>query len=794
MFRRNKIAQAILIATATSAATTSHAAGYLEEVVVTSTKSFESMQDVAISVQAMGEEKLEQLNISNFDDYIKYLPGVNAGGRGPGQSTIFIRGMATDSSDQTSVEIGAPVPNVALYLDEQPVSSTGRNLDVYAADLERVEVLPGPQGTLFGASSQAGTVRLITNKPQLNEFSGGVDVSLSTTKNGSESHSFEGVVNVPLVEDKLAARLVGYRVTQGGFIDNVYGERTFNENDLSFPTGATALTVNNSKFVEKDFNETVYTGARLGIAMSINDDWDALFQYMNQKLDVDGVFDHSPDFIEQLDPNSKGVGDLEVQRFSPDENEDKFQQYGITINGHINDFDLVYAGSYLDREVNSSYDYTGYTAIGTYAAYYICNYPAYTVCGDPTQSVDSLVENTRQTHEFRFSYIGERLNTVAGVYYDDAETSVDTQFVIPGSIDAGLFRNAPLSGATQFKSGLRPAGTTFINDATRSEEQLAAFGEISYDIVPDSFSATFGYRYYDIEYNLVGSSSFASRDDGDYGRNYDEILKDVAPGKESGDVVKVTLEFTPNEDTLLYYTYSEGFRPGGFNRAEGVPESYETDEVTSQEIGWKLDMLDGSLRFNGALYHVDWKDMQIGVLDIANFGVLTFVANAADAEVWGLEGDVSYAATEELTLFASFSWNQAEMASAPTLTDDGTPTGNLLFIEEGEQLALAPELQYNLRARYEMADAQYSPYAQIVYSFTDSQYSSIVEANRYKQDSYIGVDASIGMQINESLGVELFGENLTDERAELFINSLDSELRVTTNRPRTIGIRMAYDF
>ena len=292
----------------------------------------------------------------------------------------------------------------------------------------------------------------------------------------------------------------------------------------------------------------------------------------------------------------------------------------------------------------------------------------------------------------------------------------------------------------------------------------------------------------------MGSSSFASRDDGDYGRNYDEILQDVAPGKEHGDVFKVTLEFTPTQDSLLYYTYSEGFRPGGFNRAEGVPESYKTDEVTSQELGWKLDMLDGSFRFNGTLYHVDWKDMQIGVLDIANFGVLTFVANAADAEIWGLEGDISYAATEELTLYASFSWNDAEMASAPTLTDDGTPDGNLLFIEKGEQLALAPEWQYNLRARYEMHDARYSPYMQVVYSYTDEQYSSIVEANRYKQDSYIGVDASMGMQLTDDLGIEVYAENVTNERAELFINSLDSELRVTTNRPRTLGIRMSYDF
>jgi len=173
MLQKNKLANAITLALSASTGLLSGtvlAETVLEEVTVTATKRVENLQNVPLAVTALSEETLDELNIANFDDYIRYLPGVNSAGRGPGQSSIFIRGMATDSSDQTSIEIGAPVPNVALYLDEQPVSSGGRNLDVYAADIARVEVLPGPQGTLFGASSMAGTIRLITNKPVYNEF------------------------------------------------------------------------------------------------------------------------------------------------------------------------------------------------------------------------------------------------------------------------------------------------------------------------------------------------------------------------------------------------------------------------------------------------------------------------------------------------------------------------------------------------------------------------------------------------------------------------------------------------
>ena len=338
MFKKTKLNKAVCMALAASAGLSSAAAmAQIEEIIVTATKRAESLQDVAIAVQALGEKKLEDLNIANFDDYIRYLPSVNSAGRGPGQSSIFIRGMATDSSDQTSVEIGAPVPNVALYLDEQPVSSGGRNLDLYTADIARVEVLPGPQGTLFGASSQAGTIRLITNKPVYNEFQAGFDASYSTTKHGEDSNSVEAYINIPLIDDKLAFRGVFYNAVEGGYIDNVFGENFYGPDDVGFPSiangnavDAISTVVNNLEFVENDFNDAVYRGARLSAKIALGDDWELIPQYMTQSLDVDGVFDHSPPSIANISTGASGsrvVGDLQVQRFFPDFLDDEFDQF-----------------------------------------------------------------------------------------------------------------------------------------------------------------------------------------------------------------------------------------------------------------------------------------------------------------------------------------------------------------------------------------------------------------------------------------------------------------------------------
>ena len=220
--RKTQLSCAIVaaLASTTLAAQESEAPAKLETIEVTATKRSESIQDVPVAVSALDGKALENLGIDNFQDYVEFLPNVVFQGTGPGQNEIYIRGAATTQSSITLSSVQALQPSVAFYLDEMPVSMAGRNLDVYATDVQRVEVLPGPQGTLFGASSQAGTVRLITNKPDHSGFAAGFDTSISTTKGGDMSNSVEAYFNITPT-DNLAFRIAAYNESQGGWIDNV---------------------------------------------------------------------------------------------------------------------------------------------------------------------------------------------------------------------------------------------------------------------------------------------------------------------------------------------------------------------------------------------------------------------------------------------------------------------------------------------------------------------------------------------------------------------------------------------
>jgi outer membrane receptor protein involved in Fe transport len=274
--------------------------------------------------------------------------------------------------------------------------------------------------------------------------------------------------------------------------------------------------------------------------------------------------------------------------------------------------------------------------------------------------------------------------------------------------------------------------------------------------------------------------------DSDNGRNFDEIFADVLPLKEDDVILKGSVSYNLGDDSLFFFTYSEGFRPGGFNRVDdpAVPVTYVSDEVTNYEIGWKGTLLDGALRINSSIYRIEWDGLQVGITDF-NVSVLTFTTNAADAEITGFEGDVTWAATDNFTLAGAWSYNDTEMIRVPPNVSD--------IAGPGSELALAPKLQFNVSGRYYWPMGARTGYAQLIYAFTDDQFSSIVVDNRFQQRSYDTLDGALGIEM-DNMTVELFGENLTDERAELFINSLDTDLRITTNRPRTFGVRVSYDF
>ena len=359
----------------------------IEEVVVSATKKKENASDVPITVTALTEETLKEMNVSNFDEYIEYLPNVTSGGRGPGQSTIYIRGMAVDPVNVFLSAAQGSSPNVALYLDEQPIQVPGRNLDVYVADMERIEVLAGPQGTLFGARSQAGTVRLITNKPKFDVQEGGFNTSLFDTAGGSRSYAFDGFLNVP-ISVSWAVRGVVYQTKSGGYIDNVEGTWS-GKGRGSFNSTAEFLEDKNTALVEDDFNDSSYKGFRLSSAYSINEDWDLLVTHVDQDITADGVFDYDP-----------AIGDLKVSRFIEDTLEDSFNQTSITLEGRMGSLDAIYTGSLLERTADQTVDYSGYANVGAYLPYYVCNAYDYTVCGSATVQVELYDENQRTTHEF----------------------------------------------------------------------------------------------------------------------------------------------------------------------------------------------------------------------------------------------------------------------------------------------------------------------------------------------------------------------------------------------------------
>ncbi|MGY6531115.1 TonB-dependent receptor [Glycocaulis sp.] len=846
------------------------ASAQVETITVTATKTEADAQSIPVAVSALDASALDELRVDTFTDYLTQLPGITAGGSGPGQSTIYIRGIASTTPNLTVAGVAGLSPNVAFYLDEQPLAQPGRNLDVYAVDLERVEVLPGPQGTLYGASSQAGTVRLITNKPVIGEFSASSQAGVSFTQDGDMSNQVHAVVNLPL-GDNFALRAVAYVDNQGGYIDNVHGTRNVSESarfraegtmrangvpvsaqragfqstaDLS---GVNFIDADNAGLVQENFNSTTYAGFRVAGRYEFDNDWRLTVGYAQQRVEADGVFFVDPE-----------LDDLQIQRFEQDRIEDEFKNVNWTAEGRIGMLDVVYTGAFTDRSTDQRVDYSDYLFVGQYLPYYICDgsvtYPGAAdpagTCQAPNLFVNSTSQTDVWTHELRATTPQEhRLRATFGAFYSDLTLVERNDFHYPGMIAAEPFGpfapNFPFPGAFQSDPGPFPAGVIFRNDVRRTDEQLGVFGEVTLDVVPDTFAITLGARWYDIDVGLEGTanSSFCNSggtDQNAFGTNISDLydgsgtftfigscdpamrqtftladsIADIeamgyttaqatqifnsvrAPSSAhtTGVITKVTGTWTPTPETLFYLTYSEGFRPGLLNRPGGapgpggytVPFALDTDDVRNYEFGWKTEMFDRQLRFNGSIFYVEIDRLQTTIFDpsIVN---LFFSDNAADAEIRGLEGDVTWAPMDipGLTVAGAFSFLDTEITRVITPTDDVTA---------GSDLAFAPSFQGNLRARYEWnTDNGWTAHVmpQVIYS--EGSRSDVIDINSADLDSYAVFSFSAGLAADQ-WRVELFADNITNERAQLSNNFVFDRERVTIMRPRTIGVRVGVQY
>src|SRR5580692_3521974 len=532
------------------AATAEGGSDALEEITVTAQRRSQSMQDVPISMQAFTGQALQQLNIQTFDDYIKYLPNVTSANNGPGQNEVFMRGLSAGSQASQGSSSTGLFPNVAIYLDNQSGQLPNRNLDIYAADLNRIEVLEGPQGTLFGAGAEAGAIRYITNEPKLDVTEGNVKAGYSTTAHGNPNADVTAVLNVPLIPNTMAVRAVIYSDSRGGYIDNVPATFTRKNTDIGIANGLYPATpplpaagqcpdglpnngfcvppgspsIKNNAVTGNDINPVTYKGIRAEVLYKFNDDWNALITQSYQQMNSQGVFYQQPNASD-----GAPLPPLDVTLFNNAYDNDKFESTALTVNGKFGDLKAVYTGGYLVRNVDQVGDYTNY-ARGLYADYYQCFGPGTagstnalkSTCFSPSAVWHSVEKNEHLQQEIRLSTPDDwRLRGIVGAYYEDNKlfdqtgwgyksippcTSSGVPGVDPGN--TGCFSNIGTApGASVVNPGVQGNNTSFYQDQVRDTKQTAFFLSVDYDLIPKVLTATVGTRHYLFQNSLKGSVS-----------------------------------------------------------------------------------------------------------------------------------------------------------------------------------------------------------------------------------------------------------------------------------------------
>jgi outer membrane receptor protein involved in Fe transport len=859
------------------------------DIIVTAQRRNESVQKVPLTIQAFSGQTLSQLNVKSFDDLIKYTPNVTFGNNGPGQGNVFMRGLSAGfAGGQSSATIGN-FPNVALYLDDQSMQFPSRNLDIYAADMERVEILEGPQGTLFGGGAEAGAVRYITNKPNLKKFEVHAEGMIGGTSGGAMNNNETLTLNVPVIQDKFAIRATVYNERRGGYIDNVYSNFTRSNADTgnyylnikpnaagicpnglpTQPTGGGFCTIanagenkiNNGTTAGKNFNPTTYTGGRIEAQYDINDDWNILVTESLQRLDAEGLSQEYPtgsDF-QPLQP-------LQITSFAPSFDKDRFNSTSWTVHGQVGPLSLVYTGSYLDRHINNQVDYTNYSRTA-YGIYYTCTGGATgfgtapAKCFSPQTYWHDKVKNTHLSNEFRVSTpTDKRIRLLAGAFQETFKIQDVMNFEYktqpdcdPANLAIALSGGqvctgniAPAPGADVNDPSVRDSNAGFGEDVKRGYNQYAFFGSVDVDIIPNVLTITGGTRYFHYKEYEVGSQ-YASRTNctnvpnGECGLNGGTFLI----GGPGGDHVtyhgfksRASLNWHVNPTTLAYFTFSQGFRPGGFNRSQravavgpdtaangGVaqfltPNGYAPDSLNNYEIGVKTSLFQRRLQVNLSAYDMDWNNVQFAFYAPAQLGNTTFLTNGPNYNIKGVELQLIARPVEGLTVQGTATYNHNKQTSSPCLPSNiaTSPTfGQCItsikgvafpnpFGVIGATAAFSPKFQASGRIRYDRTIGDYKTFAQVGANYTGKQFNKPANYTsgedvliptttflRYEQPAYTTVDVSVGVA-RDQWHAELFSNNLNNSHASTFTSTAQFIKSEVPLRPRTYGLRIGYDF
>jgi iron complex outermembrane recepter protein len=731
------------------AAASNNDTSVLEEVIVTATLRESALQSTPLSVSAITGETLEQMGAAQLSDFYRTIPGLSLMDRGPNQKKFTIRGIQND------VVTGGNT--VGVYIDDIPVSLSASQVDLNVFDLDRVEILRGPQGTLYGASSMAGTIKYITRKPDLSAFASTVRAELSTTHEGGNSYSIEGMLNLPLLQDRLGLRLVGYHREYDGYIDKTYPGEVVPAfpgvpADGFFPgsppvRGHGAYSV--PAILSKDANEHEIDGLRTSLRLRANDDLTITATLLYEDSHVADSFAHQPD----------DVGDLQnaVPIRQPQDNENLLAN--LTVEYSLGAASLFSTTNYFDSDTQNNELFTNV-------------FPADLTPGG-TELLNTIGSQVFMQEVRLSSNNDSRWQWLGGAWFYDEETRFRQQLHV------------------QFDRSLPVVDETTPVD----NRQWALFGELSYALT-DELTATAGVRYWDV------SQSFGPKvvdiDPEIFFLSPRGVQPDVFAFEDTVTTWKFNLSYQANDDLLVYLQAAQGFRVGGFNgnptNDPNVPERYDSDSLWNYEFGTKASFLGGRLIVNPTIYHVDWSDIQTRVF-VNGAG---FNGNAGKAHITGVELELTALATAQLTLSIAASALEAQLDEDEPI-NELFPTG--VEGRKGDRLPGVPEVTFSAAAQYDFPiTSSLEGSVRMDVSHTGNSFTEFRAAPPAPPGQYDELDAYTvanlrGTVSSDNWDLTLYVDNVFDERAEVDILRFLGQIpKVTTNRPRTLGVRLQHRF
>jgi len=769
----------------------------LGEVIVTATKRTESMQDVAQSIKAFDTQALAMRGLQQIDDIARYIPGLSLAQREPGGTTIVFRGVAA-----SGIQFGA-VSSSALYLDEQPIET---NVNPRFIDIERIEALRGPQGTLYGASSQSGTLRVITNKPDPSGFGAWAEAEVNSVDGGSEGYDLSAMVNIPLGE-RVALRLVGFTAEDAGYIDNVLGT-------------SQGETFDNADVAEKDVNSVRTDGARAALRFDISENVDLTLGAIYQDISADGHGDinvaEDPDGPGPQQPRFVQLGDLQQVRFEEESFNDEWYQLALTFNASLPFGDLVVSGSYFDRKFAYEADATEYEFSLNCPRYDydenlnppppFCqpNFTAYDFGGDPRGFALDDQDSEIDTLEVRLQSKADsesRWSWLAGAFYSKETSHSEFRSFARGYADTESFAyfndyevnglsGIPLVGTDNWWQGIYDTET----------EQRALFGEVGFEVT-ENFSITAGGRWfeYDTKYRLQQQSP--------PGSTWFKFQDNAVDTDDSGNVMKLNFNYRVDDDRMLYATYSEGYRNGGNNPLKPnsvLPPEFAPDTLDNYEIGAKTEWLQNRLRFNIAAYYMEWNDFAVQLEDPQSQVFQLGYVNLPTAEIPGIEAELTFLLNDAWQIDATLGYNDAQISedTVLTLVNEETQQVFTRLVEDGARLPLTPDWSASLgiewRPRGQLLNAQPFVRADLahvgeVVTNLEGFESVIGQAGVTTQDAYETGDLRFGLE-GDSWSGALFVRNIWDERAITFRSNRWAVPRMSIIQPRTYGLQFRYEF